>query len=329
MLAALLTLLLVNLLIRGIVWCVRAFLRWLDEGPQLRQLVEEGFIPEERVESSEAAGIRAFVDACDEWRRGMRLGNRTRADRPRLTREQRQLVRAAERQARLAYLDNMTLSWFHIVSIFVVASFLGLVIEQVYSFVLRGATESRVGLVWGPFSPLYGFGAVFLTLIFWQLRKRGAPWWVVFVTGMVVGGLLEQVTGWGMETFLGASSWDYTGYPGALSKWVCVPYLFFWGGLGLVWDKLIMPSMLYRIGMPSTVRQVVFVALLALYLSTDILMTVSCFGRMAQRDAGVPAQTPFQAWIDEHYTDSFIAGRFQNLVIGTGDEAEGSTAAAA
>ena len=321
MLAALLTLLLVNLLMRGIVWCVQAFRRWMNEGPQLKRLVDEGFIPEEHVESMEAAGIRQFVEACDEWQRENRLGRRTRADRPRLTAEQRHLVRAAKRQARIVYLDTMTLDWFHIVSIFLVASFLGLVIEQVYSFVVRGATESRVGLVWGPFSPLYGFGAVFLTLIFWQLRRRKAPWWVVFVCGMVVGGLLEQVTGWGMETFLGASSWDYTGYPGALSKWVCVPYLFFWGALGLVWDKLIMPPMLYRIGMPSTVRQVVFVGLLALYLSTDIFMTVSCFGRMAAREAGIPPQTPFQEWIDVHYTDSFIAGRFQNLVIGTGENA--------
>ena len=319
MLAALLTILLINLALRGVVWCVRAFLRWLDEGPQLRHLVDEGYLPQNRVESAEAAEIRHFADACDEWRREMRLGRRTRADRPRLTLEQRRVVRDLERQARAAYLDNMTLSWFHIVSVFVVASFLGLIIEQVYSFVVNGATESRVGLVWGPFSPLYGFGAVFLTIICWQLRRRNAGNLAVFVTGMVVGGLLEQVTGWGMETFLGASSWDYTGYPGALSKWVCVPYLFFWGALGLVWARLLMPSMLYRIGMPSTVRQMIFVALLALYLGTDIFMTVSCFGRMAARDAGIPALTPFQEWVDVHYSDSFIAGRFQNLVIGTGD----------
>ena len=93
MLAALLTLLLINLALRGIVWCVRAFLRWMDDGPQLRRLVDEGLIPQERVESAEAADIRKFVDACDEWRREMRLGRRTRADRPRLTREQRRVVR--------------------------------------------------------------------------------------------------------------------------------------------------------------------------------------------------------------------------------------------
>ena len=129
MLAALLTILLINLALRGVVWCVRAFLRWLDEGPQLRHLVDEGYLPQNRVESAEAAEIRQFADACDEWRREMRLGRRTRADRPRLTLEQRRVVRDLERQARAAYLDNMTLSWFHIVSVFVVASFLGLIIE--------------------------------------------------------------------------------------------------------------------------------------------------------------------------------------------------------
>ena len=320
MLAALLTILLINLVAQAVAWAVRAFMRWLDEGPQLQRLVDAGFLLSDQVESSEAAELRAFVNACDEWRRESRPGRR-RADRPRLTASQRLTVRRIERMARERYVATMHLDWFHIVSIFVVASFLGLVIEQVYSFVVRGATESRVGLVWGPFSPLYGFGAVFLTLICWQLRRRRAPWWVVFATGMVVGGVLEQVTGWGMETFLGASSWDYTGYPGALSKWVCVPYLFFWGALGLAWDKLIMPDVLYHIGMPSTVRQVVFVTLLALYIGTDVFMTVACFGRMAARDAGIAAQTPFQQWIDVHYSDSFIAGRFQNMVIGSEEAA--------
>ena len=115
----------------------------------------------------------------------------------------------------------------------------------------------------------------------------------------------------------GRRAWDYTGYPGAISKWVCVPYLFFWGALGLIWDKLIMPEVLFRIGMPSTVRQVVFVALLALYLSADIFMTVMCFGRMEARAQGIPACNSFEEWVDNHYTNAFIAGRFQNLVIGT------------
>ncbi|MDI9591273.1 MAG: putative ABC transporter permease [Acidobacteriota bacterium] len=317
MLAAVLSLLLVYVAVRGIILLARAFMRWLDEGPQLRRLVDEGFLHDSLVESRQAAEIRAFVEECEEWRRESRLVRRSHADRPRLTRRQRRYVRKAEALARERYLATMHLNWFHVVSVFLIASFLGLVIEQLYTYAVYGLTESRVGLVWGPFSPLYGFGAVLLTLICWALRRRSAPWWAIFATGVVVGGVLEQATGWGMETLFHASSWDYTGYPGALSKWVSVPYLFFWGALGLFWEQVIMPDVLYRIGMPSTVRQVVFVAMLALYIASDIFMTVACFGRMAARDQGVPAQTPFQEWIDMHYSDRFIAGRFQNLVVST------------
>lgn len=319
MLAALLTLLLVNLAVRGIAWIVRSFVCWLDEGPQLQRLVDKGILSEDKIESKDAAQIRAFIKDSNEWRRESRLGHKVRDDRPRLTQSQRSMLRKAEGEARKQYLSTMHLEWYHIVTIFLVASILGLVIEEVFCFVVNGVTESRVGLVWGPFSPLYGTGAVLLTLICWGLERRGAPWWVIFVVGMVVGGLLEQVTGWGMEHFLGVSSWDYTGYPGALSKWVCVPFLFFWGALGLVWDKVIMPSTLYHIGMPSTLRQFVFVAILALYLGFDIFMTVNCFGRMARRDAGIPPHGPFEEWVDEHYSDSFIAARFQNMVFDSED----------
>ena len=316
MLAAVLTLILIVLVIRGVVAAVRKFMHWLNEGPRLRKLVDEGIIDGQLVESDDAAEMRAFVSACDQWERESRLGHAKHTDRPRLTAEQRLKVRRVEREVRKRYLETMHLGWFHIVTIFLVASALGLIIEEVYCFVVNGVTESRVGLVWGPFSPLYGFGAVFLTLICWNLERRGCKWWFIFLVGMLVGGVLEQVTGWGMETLLNASSWDYTGYPGAISKWVCAPYLFFWGALGLLWDKLIMPEVLFRIGMPSTVRQVVFVALLALYLSADIFMTVMCFGRMEARAQGIPASNSFEEWVDNHYTNAFIAGRFQNLVIG-------------
>jgi len=39
---------------------------------------------------------------------------------------------------------------------------------------------------------------------------------------------------------------------------------------------------------------------------------------MAARDAGIPARTPFQEWVDSHYTDQFIAARFQNMAFDSG-----------
>ena len=45
-------------------------------------------------------------------------------------------------------------------------------------------------------------------------------------------------------------------------------------------------------------------------------MTGACFTRKAERDAGIPPENGFEVWVDENYTDEFIASTFQNLVIG-------------
>ena len=78
-------------------------------------------------------------------------------------------------------------------------------------YITAGLTESRVGLVRGPFSPLYGTGAVLLTIICYAISKKGAKWRMIFPISMAVGGLLEQIVGWGMETFMGAVSLPATG----------------------------------------------------------------------------------------------------------------------
>lgn len=101
-------------------------------------------------------------------------------------------------------MDDIQPGFYQYIIIFLIASILGLVLEMVWMFVMFGIVESRVGLVWGPFSPLYGFGAVLLTMLLWKLRKK--PWWVIFVVSAVTGGLLEQGTGWCMEYFMHAES---------------------------------------------------------------------------------------------------------------------------
>lgn len=212
------------------------------------------------------------------------------------------------------FLDGLHISWYQIVVIFAVGSVVGLVLEQVWMFVTEGLTERRYGLVWGPFSPLYGVGATLLTILCFFLRKHNAKAWQIFVVGMVVGGGLEQITGWGMETLMGATSWDYTNVPGCITKWVAWPFLFFWGALGLIWAKAVMPELLYRVGAPTRKRQVVFVALLAAYLAFDIFMTLACFERVGARERGIPPHGAFEEWVDTKYSDEFVANRFQNMV---------------
>lgn len=214
------------------------------------------------------------------------------------------------------YFEHMHLSWYQVVIIFFVGSMAGLLLEEAWRFVSAGLTENRVGLVWGPFSPLYGIAAALLTMLCYFLRRRQLSNWQVFLISAVVGGLLEQVTGWAMSAVFNAESWSYLHLPDHITQWVAWRMIVLWGILGLVWFRAVTPWLLYQIGMPTARRQVVFVALVAVYLVADIAMTLACFNRKAERDAGLPASNAFEEWIDEHYTDEFISTRFQNLKIG-------------
>lgn len=293
-------------------WCISAFWSWLGRGKQVRRVYDQDLI---------SADIKAKIQEIDAIKAAQKLNKGNRRAVVRLNRRQRNEVQKAERQVRDEFLNHLRLGRYQIVMVFFIGSVLGLLLEEAWMFVTAGVTESRVGLVWGPFSPLYGVGAVLLTLVTFKLRQMHASGLVVFVVSMIVGGLLEQLTGWGMETFFGAVSWDYIagGIPGAITKWVAVPFLFFWGILGYVWYKLIMPDLLWALGVPTTRRKAIFVTLLSIYLVADIFMTIMCFERRAERDEGIPPANAFEAWIDENFNNNFMSEHFQNMVIGGQD----------
>ena len=187
-------------------------------------------------------------------------------------------------------------------------------IETVYTFIVFGILESRVGLVWGPFSPLYGVGAVLLTMVLWPLRKEKV--WKIFLLSAVLGSLLEQTAGWSMETFAHLQSWTYLGLPDHITQWIAWRFVAMWGILGVVWCRVIMPELIFRIGEPTSRKQVVLVTLLAAFIALDVVMTIACFWRAGQRLEGMPPRNGFEVYVDTHFDDRFMAKTFENMRIG-------------
>lgn len=313
MLLSIISLVVVIFVVSVIIWAIMWFWSWLGRGKKLKGMIDDDLV------SDDVKGAVARLNAI---RAQSKLGQKTTGKILRLNRYQLKEIYFAELTIREDFLDHMKFGWYQVVMIFFIGSVLGLVLEEVWMFITAGVTESRVGLVWGPFSPLYGVGALLLTFITFELRKLHAKGWMVFIVSMVVGGLLEQITGWSMETLMGAVSWDYIagGVPGAITKWVAIPFLFFWGLLGYIWYKFIMPDLLWRLGEPTTRRKAIFITLLSIYLIADIVMTLMCFERRAARDAGIPPHNAFEEWVDENFNNAFMSERFQNMVIGGDSE---------
>ena len=284
------------LIARGISYLIQRYLAARGAGRTFKRMLRQGRID---------AGV--YDDAI--WTESSAFG-RTKL-RPKISSAQQRVIYEARRALREDFLSDHAPGFYQYIIIFLVASVLGLILETVYMYALYGVVESRVGLVWGPFSPLYGFGAVLLTAVLWPLRNQ--PIWIIFVISAGIGGILEQIAGWGMETVMHAWSWSYLHFPDHITQWVAWRFLIMWGVLGLAWCKLIMPEMLFRIGEPTTRRQAVVAGLLAAFIALDVSITVMCFYRAGKRQEGIPPQNVFEEYIDRHFGDDFISDTFENI----------------
>ena len=100
------------------------------------------------------------------------------------------------------------LNFFNLFWVFVICCVLGLVIETIYHFVVvvPGEIQDRAGLLFGPFSPIYGFGAVLMTVALNRFYKANPA--IIFVVSAVIGGLFETATSLFME--FGLAPWPGT-----------------------------------------------------------------------------------------------------------------------
>lgn len=102
-------------------------------------------------------------------------------------------------------------NFYKVALICIAGSFAGVVVEILWCLFRNGYIESRSGLVYGPFNPVYGIGAVVMTLALYRYRNRSSS--ISFFGGAVVGSVIEYLLSWGQETLFGSTSWDYSRMP--------------------------------------------------------------------------------------------------------------------
>lgn len=100
------------------------------------------------------------------------------------------------------------------VCLFTIYSFFGWIYECIFCTSRDKAWQNR-GFLFGPVCPIYGTGAVAISLIAHMVEKRGVdfPVWQVFLIAVLGSAVLEYVTSWVLETAFHAMWWDYSDMP--------------------------------------------------------------------------------------------------------------------
>lgn len=222
-------------------------------------------------------------------------------------------IRSLRAQLAPRYLacDLFTLFW-----IFMVASVLGLILEDIFHILVYGGWESRAGLVWGPFSPIYGVGAVALTLFLNRFYYTHDL--IVFLAAMVIGAALEYGASWMMEYFWHAVAWDYTGTFGSINGRTNFFFGVMWGTLGLFWVRFVLP-IVKRVqerfaGRGGRALKAITWALIV-FMVVNAVVTVLALHREGQRAQGIPPATQIDVVLDEVFPDSWLQERFHNMTV--------------
>lgn len=201
--------------------------------------------------------------------------------------------------------------------VFAIMSIAGLLLETFqHFFAFNGEWESRAGLIWGPFSPIYGLAAGLLTLLALKLDKEDIRSnFAIFCIAAVVGGVLEYFASWAMETFWGIVAWSYLEVPLNFNGRTDIFHMIIWGLLGLAWMKLGWPFVkrtLARVNTTGIAYRAITWALFV-FLVCDACMTIAVMLRADARTHGVAATTPIEQLLDTYYPNEVLQARFENM----------------
>ena len=188
---------------------------------------------------------------------------------------------------------------------------MGVVVEVLFCLVTEQRLECRQGVIYGPFNPVYGFGAVFITVILYFLREKRDLW--IFVGGSIIGGAFEWLCSYVQELFLGTVSWDYSNIPFNIGGRTCLLYSLFWGILAIMWLKFVYPIMSKLIEKIQNNVGVILSWILVVFMIFNMLISSLAVYRMKQREVGVKADTTMSRFLDKYYTDDFLKRIYPNM----------------
>lgn len=195
--------------------------------------------------------------------------------------------------------------------LFVIGSFIGTILETIWAFCVDGHFEMRVGMVYGPFIPVYGGGACFLTAALYKLYKLNDT--LVFVISAFVGAGFEYFCSWLQEQMFGTVSWDYSDTPFNLDGRTNLMYALIWGFLGLVWVRYLYPWTAKLIEKIPKRAGAIITTFLIVFMAFNGFMSVTATARWTQRTEGVPASNSFEKYLDEKFDNEKMEFLFPGM----------------
>lgn len=200
-----------------------------------------------------------------------------------------------------------------LVWVFLISSFLGALIEMVYCRLTGGVWMSRSSVLYGPFSIVWGLGAVVLTV---SLRPFiGKADRHIFLAGFLIGGAYEYLCSVFTELVFGTVFWDYSWMPLNIGGRTNVLYCIFWGLLAVLWLKVLCPPMETAIEKIPPLPGKIITWVLLVLMVCNCLLTGTAMLRYTQRQSAPEPANIIEEMIDSRFGDDYMEARWPNMTL--------------
>ena len=149
-------------------------------------------------------------------------------------------------------------------------AFIGWFYEMIFYRIDLGYYTKR-GHGFGPWLPIYAFGALGLILIVYKKKLHPA---LIFLVSMIGSGILEYATGWALYHFMGVRLWDYNVEIwnwGNIDGFVCARSVLIFGLFGMIFGTWIVPKFMAFVKKAKARPLVIFTAILAVVIYADMI----------------------------------------------------------
>ena len=205
------------------------------------------------------------------------------------------------------------LNFYKLFWIFLIASIIGIIVETIWCYLTLGKIESRKGVIYGFLSPIYGYGAILMTICTSKMSKKRDLY--IFLLCMVIGGVFEWVCSFVQETFLHTISWEYSNTQVNFGGRTNLLFSFCWGILGLIWVKDIYPMLSKLIERIPKKLGVMITWPLLILVVFDISISALAINRRTARFHNIKASNSFEEFLDKQYPDKKLDQIFSTMKV--------------
>ena len=193
-------------------------------------------------------------------------------------------------------------SFYKYFLIFIIGSIFGFVYETILEFIQTGNISFKQELIYGPFLPVYGLGAI----LFMFVISKTKSYFKTFLICAILGGILEYFYSFFQEMFFGTISWDYSNQVTNIDGRTSLFYAAFWGILAVIFKAYLYPffsNLIEKI--PRKIGTPIIWAII-IFMVFNINITIFSSLRQNARSKNIAPQNNIDLFYDTYYPDELL-----------------------